>query len=60
MTTFPEYLDLDYTAGESQTAADYPSLVDKMAKAVPMRGPDPKLARIKDLRIPPPRRRLSE
>ena len=33
MTTFPEYLDLDYTAGTSQTAADYPSLLDKMAKA---------------------------
>ncbi|SFL07154.1 phosphoadenosine phosphosulfate reductase [Halogranum rubrum] len=33
MTTFPDYLDLDYSAGTKQTAADYPSLMDKMAKA---------------------------
>ncbi|SDM16759.1 phosphoadenosine phosphosulfate reductase [Halogranum gelatinilyticum] len=33
MTSFPDYLDLDYTDGQSQTAADYPSLADKVEKA---------------------------
>ncbi|WP_224269654.1 phosphoadenosine phosphosulfate reductase family protein [Haloprofundus salinisoli] len=30
---FPEYIDVDYDAGASQTAADYPSLADKVEKA---------------------------
>jgi phosphoadenosine phosphosulfate reductase len=32
-STFPTYLSLDYDAGRGETAADYPSLDDKMAKA---------------------------
>jgi len=31
---FPEYLDVDYAAGEGETPADYPSLEDKIEKAV--------------------------
>jgi phosphoadenosine phosphosulfate reductase len=31
--TFPDYLTLDYVDGETQTAADYPSLGDKFEKA---------------------------
>ncbi|WP_049968317.1 phosphoadenosine phosphosulfate reductase family protein [Haloferax prahovense] len=30
---FPDYLDLDYTDGRDQTAADYPTLEDKLQKA---------------------------
>jgi phosphoadenosine phosphosulfate reductase len=33
MTAFPDYLDLDYTDGRGGTAADYPSLADKVEKA---------------------------
>jgi phosphoadenosine phosphosulfate reductase len=31
---FPDYLSLDYDEGRDQTAADYPSLEDKLAKAI--------------------------
>jgi len=31
---FPEYVSVDYTAGEGQTAADYPSLTGKIEKAI--------------------------
>jgi phosphoadenosine phosphosulfate reductase len=31
---FPDYVSVDYTDGEGQTAADYPSLTDKIEKAV--------------------------
>ncbi|MFC7155524.1 phosphoadenosine phosphosulfate reductase family protein [Halomarina halobia] len=31
---FPEYLTVDYEDGREQTAADYPTLADKLAKAV--------------------------
>jgi phosphoadenosine phosphosulfate reductase len=34
MTAFPDYVDVDYEDGRSQTAADYPSLTDKLDKAV--------------------------
>ncbi|MFC6836449.1 phosphoadenosine phosphosulfate reductase family protein [Halomarina ordinaria] len=34
MTTFPDYLSLDYDDGREQTAADYPTLEDKLGKAV--------------------------
>jgi phosphoadenosine phosphosulfate reductase len=31
---FPDYLDVDYADGEGETPADYPSIDDKLAKAV--------------------------
>ncbi|ELZ85685.1 sulfate adenylyltransferase subunit 2 [Haloferax elongans ATCC BAA-1513] len=33
VVAFPEYLDLDYSAGRDQTASDYPTLEDKLEKA---------------------------
>jgi len=34
MTSFPDYLDVDYTDGEDQSPEDYPSLEDKIEKAI--------------------------
>jgi len=34
MTSFPDYLDVDYTDGENQSPEDYPSLEDKIEKAI--------------------------
>ncbi|MFB6091414.1 MAG: phosphoadenosine phosphosulfate reductase family protein [Haloquadratum sp.] len=31
---FPDYLDVDYTAGEGETPADYPTIQDKIEKAI--------------------------
>ena len=31
---FPDYVSVDYTEGEGETAADYPSLTDKLEKAI--------------------------
>jgi phosphoadenosine phosphosulfate reductase len=32
--TFPEYLDVDYTAGEDEDPDDYPTIEDKIEKAI--------------------------
>jgi len=32
--TFPEYLDVDYTAGEGEDPDDYPTIEDKIEKAI--------------------------
>ena len=34
MSTFPDYLDVDYEAGSGESAADYPRLTDKLDKAI--------------------------
>ena len=34
MSEFPDYLDVDYTDGEGQTPDDYPTLEDKIEKAI--------------------------
>jgi len=34
MTSFPDYLDVDYSDGEDQSPEDYPSLEDKIEKAI--------------------------
>jgi phosphoadenosine phosphosulfate reductase len=34
MTAFPDYIDVDYTAGEGESAADYPSIEHKIEKAL--------------------------
>ena len=34
MSEFPEYVDVSYTDGEGETAADYPALEDKIEKAI--------------------------
>ncbi|WP_248896558.1 phosphoadenosine phosphosulfate reductase family protein [Haloplanus halobius] len=34
MSEFPDYLDVDYTDGEGQTPDDYPTLEDKLEKAI--------------------------
>jgi phosphoadenosine phosphosulfate reductase len=34
MSEFPEYIDVSYTEGEGETAADYPTLEDKIEKAI--------------------------
>ncbi len=34
MSDFPEYVDVDYTDGEGETADDYPSIEDKIEKAI--------------------------
>ena len=34
MSEFPEYVDVSYTDGEGETAADYPDLEDKIEKAI--------------------------
>ena len=34
MTEFPDYLDVDYADGEGETPADYPTIEDKMEKAI--------------------------
>ncbi len=31
---FPDYLDVDYTDGEGEDAADYPTVNDKIEKAI--------------------------
>ncbi|MBB6647651.1 phosphoadenosine phosphosulfate reductase family protein [Halobellus ruber] len=34
MPDFPDYLDVDYTDGEGETPADYPTIEDKIEKAI--------------------------
>ncbi|MES3516544.1 MAG: phosphoadenosine phosphosulfate reductase family protein [Natronomonas sp.] len=34
MSEFPDYVDVDYTDGEGETAADYPTIEDKIEKAI--------------------------
>ncbi|MFC6961766.1 phosphoadenosine phosphosulfate reductase family protein [Halocatena marina] len=34
MSDFPDYLDVDYTAGENEQPEDYPALEDKIEKAI--------------------------
>ena len=34
MSEFPDYLDVDYTDGEGETPDDYPTLEDKIEKAI--------------------------
>jgi len=34
MSDFPDYLDVDYTDGENETPDDYPTLEDKIEKAI--------------------------
>lgn len=34
MSEFPEYVDVSYTDGEGESAADYPALEDKIEKAI--------------------------
>jgi phosphoadenosine phosphosulfate reductase len=34
MSAFPDYLDVDYTDGEGETPADYPTLEDKIETAI--------------------------
>ena len=34
MSDFPEYVDVDYCAGEGEHAEDYPALEDKIERAI--------------------------